>query len=405
MTYIDIPQDSDFTIYNIPFGVGIIEDAHTVVSRIGDYIIDLNKVVELRLATLSDPAVLRSQSLNRYIALGKSETVPFREAIIALLKDASVQEKMESCLVPANLVQMVLPIEIQDYTDFYSSREHATNVGTMFRGKENALMPNWLYLPVGYHGRAGSIIVSGQDIRRPAGQTCPVKGEPPVFGPSKLVDFELEMGMVIGGKTEMGTSVSTAEAEDYIFGLTIFNDWSARDIQGWEYVPLGPFLAKSFASTLSPWIITLEAMEPFRVAGPKQEPEVFEYLQYEGQRNFDIQLFVDIETPSGHRKQVCASNYKYLYWNMSQQLAHQTVAGCNINVGDFYATGTISGPDKDSYGSMLELTWRGANPIDLGNGETRKFIHDGDTVYLRGKCVKGDISIGFGECKATILPH
>ncbi|MEL6843901.1 MAG: fumarylacetoacetase, partial [Bacteroidota bacterium] len=294
------------------------------------------------------------------------------------------------------------PFRVSEFTDFYASKHHATNVGTMFRGPENALMPNWKHLPVGYHGRASSIIVSGVDIKRPHGQYKPKDATEPQFGPSRLLDFELEMAYVIGSPTEMGESLSTAVAEDHVFGLMLFNDWSARDIQGWEYVPLGPFLGKNFASSVSPWIVTMDALEAFRVAGPTQDPPVLPYLQYEGDRNLDIELEVWIETAEGVQQRVCQSNHKYLYWNIAQQVAHHTVNGCNLNVGDMMASGTISGPDKGSYGSMLEITWRGANPVSMADGTERKFIQDGDSVIMRGWASKNGVRVGFGEVKTRV---
>jgi len=295
-------------------------------------------------------------------------------------------------------------VRIGDYTDFYSSIDHATNVGTMFRDPNNALLPNWKHLPVGYHGRASSICASGHSFHRPKGQTKPADAELPVFGPSKLLDFELETGFIIGKATEMGQSVSTEQADDYIFGMVLFNDWSARDIQTWEYVPLGPFLAKNFASTVSPWIVTLEALEPFRTKGYTQEPKVLPYLEYSGDKNLDIKLEVYIRPEGGSETRIATSNYKYMYWTMEQQLAHHTINGCNINVGDMMASGTISGPEPHEYGSMLELTWRGTKPLKLKDGSERKFINDNDTVIMRGYCEKNGVRIGFGDCAAKLLP-
>jgi fumarylacetoacetase len=319
--------------------------------------------------------------------------------------DRSIQEKIRKALVPLSEAKMLLPILISDYTDFYSSREHATNVGTMFRDPENALLPNWLHLPVGYHGRASSIVVSGTDIMRPHGQMIAQGASNPHFGKTKLLDFELEMGFIVGKKSNLGEPVTIENAESHIFGLALFNDWSARDIQKWEYVPLGPFLAKNFASTMSPWIVTIEALEPFRLKGPKQDPAVLPYLQTDGFNNFDVHLEVGIQPNGGEETIVCRSNFKYMYWSMIQQLAHHTVNGCNINVGDLYASGTISGPTPDSYGSMLELSWRGTKPLKLNDGSERKFIQDGDTVTLKGYAKKGHIKVGFGEAKGKILAN
>ncbi len=299
---------------------------------------------------------------------------------------------------------MMMPLHVQNYTDFYSSIEHATNVGKMFRDPANALLPNWKHLPVGYHGRASSIVVSGINFHRPKGQMKPADAEKPIFGASKQLDFELEMAFVLNKNTEIGESISTQEAEDAIFGMVIFNDWSARDIQSWEYVPLGPFLGKNFCSSISPWVVTLEALEPFRTASPKQEPEVLDYLKFEGDKNFDINLEVYLQPENGEENLICKSNYKYMYWNMAQQLAHHTINGCNVEVGDLYASGTISGSEPNSFGSMLELTWRGQNPMKLSNGTERKFIEDHDTIIMRGFSEKDGIRVGFGEVRGKVLP-
>jgi fumarylacetoacetase len=293
---------------------------------------------------------------------------------------------------------------VGDYTDFYSSREHATNVGMMFRDPSNALLPNWLHLPVGYHGRASSIVVSGTNLHRPKGQIRPNQEEPPIYSASRQLDFELEVAFVVGKSTALGSSVSTEAAEDYIFGLALFNDWSARDIQSWEYVPLGPFLGKNFGSTLSPWIVTLEALELVRVPGPKQDPKVLPYLEYSGDKSFDLNLDVVIKTEKGDEKNVCRSNFKYMYWTMVQQLAHHTVNGCNLRVGDLCASGTISGPTPDSYGSMLEISWKGTKPVQMPDGSERKFINDGDSVIMRGWGERNGIRIGFGTCEGKVLP-
>ncbi len=274
----------------------------------------------------------------------------------------------------------------------------------MFRDPNNALLPNWKYIPVGYHGRASSIVVSGTPIIRPKGQQKPNDDEPPVFGPCKLLDFELEMAFVTYQGKKLGESISTAEADDYIFGMCLFNDWSARDIQKWEYVPLGPFLAKNFASSISPWIVTLDALEPFRVSGPAQDPKVFEYLEYNGNKHIDINLEVAIKPEGSEEKVVSNSNYKHMYWNMNQQLAHHTVNGCDINVGDMMASGTISGNDESAYGSMLEISWKGTKPVQMPDGTERKFIADNDTVIMRGYSEKDGVRVGFGEVSSKVLP-
>ena len=299
---------------------------------------------------------------------------------------------------------MHLPVQVGDYTDFYSSIEHATNVGKMFRDPENALLPNWRHIPVGYHGRASSIVVSGTDIHRPMGQVKTNEMEAPVFQASNRLDFELEMGFIVGKSTQLGDRISVENAAEHIFGLVLFNDWSARDIQKWEYVPLGPFLGKSFASSMSPWIVTLEALEPFKVQGPEQEPTVLSYLEVEGEHNYDIQLEVGMASQASEETIISRSNFKYMYWNMMQQLAHHTVNGCNVNVGDVMASGTISGKDESSYGSLLEISWGGKKPFELKDGSMRTFIEDNDTITLKGFAEKDGIRVGFGEVTGTILP-
>ena len=402
---IDIPENSDFSIHNIPFGIFSTQDRSPRIGvAIGEHILDLAAVAELDVFDFNT-ALLEKDTLNDFISLGKEITTRVRKNIQHWLKDDnSVLAGKPELFVKQSEAQMHMPVAVGDYTDFYSSLEHATNVGKMFRDPENALLPNWKHIPVGYHGRASSIIVSGQPIHRPKGQTMPNGVESPVFGPTKRLDFELEMGFICGKETKLGESVSTANAEDYIFGLVLFNDWSARDIQKWEYVPLGPFLAKNFASSISPWVVTLEALEPFKLAGPKQEPEVLPYLTYEGEKNYDIHLEVGITPEEGEETTVCQSNFKHMYWNMAQQLAHHTVNGCNINIGDMMASGTISGKEENSFGSMLELSWGGTQPIQLKDGSERKFIEDGDTVTMRGYAQNGDIRVGFGEVSAKVLP-
>jgi fumarylacetoacetase len=297
-----------------------------------------------------------------------------------------------------------MPVSVTNYTDFYSSEEHAINVGSMFRDPKNALLPNWKHLPVGYHGRASSIVVSDTDVIRPRGQIKPNNSEVPVFSASQKLDFELELAFVVCQETKIGSSVSTREAEDCIAGFVLFNDWSARDIQQWEYVPLGPFLGKNFASTISPWIVTMDALEPFRTKGPDQDPAVLPYLTFEGEKNFDIYLDVFVQPERSEATTICRSNAKYLYWNVNQQLAHHTINGCNIQVGDLYASGTISGPSTGSFGSMLELSWNGQKALSMPDGSIRYFLQDGDTVIMRAHAEKNGVRIGFGECRGKILP-
>jgi len=407
-SWLDISADSDFSIYNFPYGIFSIADGERkAASALGDFIIDLDAFHKHGFFdSLALPGnVFVAETLNDFIKLGKPTTNGLRAILQKLFtEDHGINDKLSELTYKMSEVEMHLPVEIKDYTDFYSSREHATNVGTMFRGKENALMPNWLHLPVGYHGRASSIVVSGTDIKRPVGQMRPDKEQPPVFGASRLMDFELEMGFIIGKETKLGQRISTAEAEDHIFGLILFNDWSARDIQGWEYVPLGPFLGKNFGSTVAPWIVPLEALDHFRISGPEQEPKVLPYLEYKGDKRYNINLEVAIETAAGSETVISRSNFQYMYWNMCQQLAHHTINGCNVNVGDLYASGTISGETEDSYGSMLELTWRGSKPLKLEDGSERKFLQDGDSLILRGFGDKEGVRVGFGEARGKITP-
>ncbi len=404
-SWLDIPSDSDFSIYNLPFGIfskGKVKTRAGI--AIGNQIVDLASLAEAELLDVS-PFVFRQSTLNEFIGLGKKVTNKVRLDVQQLLTDdnSPLKDRPEMLVLQSD-VQMHLPVHIGDYTDFYSSIEHATNVGKMFRDPENALLPNWKHIPVGYHGRASSIVVSGTPIKRPKGQVMPKDATAPVFKASGRLDFELEMGFITGKNTQLGTSVTTTDAEDYIFGLVLFNDWSARDIQKWEYVPLGPFLGKNFGSSISPWIVTIEALEPFKVAGPKQDPEVLPYLKYEGNQNYDVHLEVALQPKDGEEQTVSKSNFKYMYWNMAQQLAHHTINGCNINVGDVMASGTISGKDESSYGSMLEISWGGSKPITLKDGSTRTFIEDNDTVIMRGFAEKDGIKVGFGEVSGTILP-
>ena len=408
-TWIEVDPNSDFTIHNIPFG--IYSDAkveHHACSAIGDYIIDLFELESLDLLNINR-SVFAEKDLNAFIALGKTITNGVRNKLIEILSDENSVLRTDKKLFDVifkkqSSVKMLMPVSVGDYTDFYSSIDHATNIGTMIRDPKNALMPNWKYIPVGYHGRASSVTVSGTNFHRPKGQQKPADSETPVFGPSKLLDIELETAFVIGKATQMGESISTEQADDHIFGMVLFNDWSARDIQTWEYIPLGPFLSKNFASTVSPWIVTLEALEPFRTNGYVQDPKVFPYLEYKGDKNLDIKLDVFLKPQNGEENKICTSNYKYMYWTMEQQLAHHTVNGCNVKVGDLMGSGTISGPDPSEYGSMMELTWRGTKPITLKDGTQRKFVNDNDTIIIRGYCEKDGIRLGFGECVATLLP-
>jgi fumarylacetoacetase len=411
-SWLPVDKDSDFPIQNIPFGVFLTrDDVITVGTRIGDFAIDLGALHQLGYfdgIELTDDIFLQD-TLNDFISDGKKTWRLVRNRIADIfdekntaLKDNAIH--YDRVIFTLDEIEMQLPVQVGDYTDFYSSKEHATNVGTMFRDPDNALLPNWLHIPVGYHGRSSSIIPSGINVRRPNGQTLPAGADKPIFGPSKLIDFELEMAFITTDANDLGEPIPIQEAEDYIFGLVLFNDWSARDIQKWEYVPLGPFLAKSFASTISPWIVTLDALHPFKTESPKPEIEPLPYLRSSGKKSYDIHLEAYITPENGTPNLVTRSNFKYMYWNMSQQLAHHTSNGCAVKSGDMMGSGTISGPSPDSYGSMLELTWRGEKPIKLNDGTERKFINDNDTVTLKGYCKNDKVRIGFGDCSTKILP-
>lgn len=411
-SWVEVPQNSDFPIQNLPFGVIQIEnESPRVASRIGDFAIDLKALFVLGYLEnlpfeLSD---FDTNYLNPMMEKGKMGTRKLRERLSKLFQKEqtdlqSKEHHISQVLIPMEKVQMLMPIEIGDYTDFYSSEQHAFNVGCLFRDPNNALLPNWKHIPVGYHGRASSVVPSGLDFHRPKGQKKPPTEEVPVFGQSNLLDFELETAFFTYNGKPLGETISTEEADNYIFGMALFNDWSARDIQGWEYVPLGPFLGKSFISHISCWIVTLDALEPFRVAGPVQEPKVLPYLEYSGDKHIDIKLDVLIQ-PEGQKEfSVCQSNYRHMYWNMNQQLAHHSINGCNIRTGDCMGSGTISGPEEGEFGSMLEISWKGTKPVQMPDGSERKFINDFDTVIIRGYSEKEGVRIGFGEVKAKVLP-
>ena len=411
-SWLEVPANSDFPIQNIPFGVFLTkENIVTVGTRIGDFAIDLGALQQLNYfegIELTDDMFMQD-TLNDFISDGQKTWRLVRNRIAELFDATNPKlqnnaKDLDIIIFKMEDVEMQLPVLIGDYTDFYSSKEHATNVGKMFRDPENALLPNWLHIPVGYHGRSSSIVPSGIPVHRPMGQTLPNGETTPVFGPSRSVDFELETAFITTDVNIMGENIAVTEAEDYIFGMVLLNDWSARDIQKWEYVPLGPFLAKNFASSISPWIVTMDALEPFRTKGPKQEPTPLPYLQQKGKHSFDINLEVAIQPENAKPTVVSHSNFKYLYWSMCQQLAHHTSNGCRVNSGDMMGSGTISGPTEDSFGSMLELTWGGKNPIKLNDGTERKFINDNDTVIMKGFCQNGHVRIGFGEVSSKLLP-
>lgn len=414
-SFIAVSENSDFPIENLPFGVfsPSLDKAPRVGVAIGDQVLDM-AVLEaeglLEGTNLPSMRVFDQPTLNAFMELGHEAWSAVRTRIQELLSNENPvlrdnEDLRGRALHTQNDVVMHLPVQIGDYTDFYSSKHHAFNVGTMFRGPENALMPNYLHVPIAYHGRASSVILSGQDIHRPIGQTKPKDADVPQFGPCKLFDFELEMGFFIGTSNKLGQPVDVNEAEKHIFGFVLVNDWSARDIQTWEYQPLGPFNAKNFATSISPWVVTMDALRPFRIPGPAQDPEPFSYLKAADHWTLDIKLDVLMQSEKMDEPyRIARSNYRHLYWTPSQHVAHHTITGCNLRTGDMLASGTISGPEKEERGSMLELSWRGTEPIELPSGETRKFIQDGDTVTLRGFCEKDGVRIGFGEVAAKLLP-
>ena len=411
-SWLEVAIDSDFPIQNIPFGIFLTkENVVTAGTRIGDYAIDLGALQQLNYfegIDLTDDMFMQD-TLNDFISDGKKTWRLVRNRIADIFDENNPllkenKKHIEIVIFKMNDVEMQLPVLIGDFTDFYSSKGYATNVGKMFRDPENALLPNWLHIPMGYHGRSSSIIPSGIPVHRPMGQTLPKNEITPVFGPSRMIDFELETAFITTDANVMGENIPINEAEDYIFGMVLMNDWSSRDLQKWEYIPLGPFLSKNFATSISPWIITMDALEPFRTKGPKQDPTPLPYLQLKGKHNFDINLEVTIKPENNVETIVTKSNYKYIYWSMNQQLAHHTSNGCRVNSGDLMGSGTISGPTADSFGSMLELTWEGKTPIKLNDGTERKFINDGDTVIIKGFCKNNGVRIGFGEVFNKLLP-
>uniref|UniRef100_A0AC35UHH7 Fumarylacetoacetase n=1 Tax=Rhabditophanes sp. KR3021 TaxID=114890 RepID=A0AC35UHH7_9BILA len=414
MSFVDVSADCQFPIENLPYGVfsTATNSKKRIGVAIGDSILDLSAVKSLFNGPIlsAQQQVFDSETLNDFMALGRQAWTEARQVLKTILgKESTVLREntdlRSKALVKQSDATMHIPANIRDYTDFYSSIYHAENVGIMFRGKDNALMPNWKWIPVGYHGRASSIVVSGTPIKRPCGQTKSADQATPTYGPDTSLDFELEMAFFVGGPpTKLGDTIDIKDSEDRIFGMVLMNDWSSRNIQAWEYVPLGPFLGKSFGTTISPWIVTIDALRPFIVENPVQEPAVLEYLKDDSPFTFDINLEVFIKPEaSSQAHSVSKTNFKYLYWTLKQQLAHHTVNGCNVNPGDLMGSGTVSGPEPGSYGSMLELSWRGAKPIQVGN-ETRKFINDHDEVSMTAVCQKDGLLIGFGECKGKILP-
>jgi len=411
-SFIDVDAASDFPIQNLPYGVFSSKDgrAPRIGVAIGDFVLDLWELAQDGRLDVGDLGVFAGPTLNAFMALGPKVWSRTRARISELLRHdhpelRDNEELRALALVPMADVKLHMPIAVAGYTDFYSSREHATNVGVMFRGKDNALQPNWLHMPIGYNGRASTVVVGGTKVRRPRGQLKPPSAELPSFGPCKRLDFELEMGFVVGQPSAMGEMLTEKQAEEMIFGFTILNDWSARDIQQWEYVPLGPFQAKAFATSISPWIVTREALEPFRLHGPAQDPAPLPYLLQALANNYDLQLDVSLRAAGmNEAMRICRTNFKYMYWSSVQQLMHHASSGCAMNIGDVLGSGTISGPDKDSRGSLLEISWNGTEPVELPGGAKRTFLEDGDSLVMRGWCQGDGYRVGFGEVEGTILP-
>ena len=408
--FIDVAPDSHFPIQNLPYGVFSANGlAPRVGVAIGAYILDLWELEQDGRLDLVEIGTFAAGSLNHFMSLGPGVWSKIRARISELLRHDNPElrdneELRKLALVPMERVKLHLPFGVSEYTDFYSSKEHATNVGVMFRGKDNALQPNWLHMPIGYNGRASTVVVSGTKVKRPRGQLKPPNVEAPSFGPCKRLDFELEMGVVVGQPSVMGEMLTEKQAEEMIFGFVILNDWSARDIQQWEYVPLGPFQAKVFATSISPWVVTREALEPFRLHGPAQEPEPLPYLRQSGANNYDIELDVALRTAemnAGHN--ISRTNFKYMYWSSVQQLVHHASSGCAMNVGDLLGSGTISGPEKHQRGSLLEISWNGTEPVELQGGIKRSFLEDGDSLVMRGWCQGNGYRVGFGEVEGTIV--
>ena len=412
-SFIDIAADSDFSIHNLPYGIfsDTVDGKRRAGVAIGEQVLDLSVLEAEGLLRLDGGSYFDQPTLNAFIDSGRDNWTKARTTIQTLLSNASETLRDNTDLQKKSLfkqtdVTMHLPVQVPGFTDFYSSKEHATNVGTMFRDPNNALLPNWAEMPVGYNGRASTVIVSGTDVIRPSGQLKPNADERPIFSPCKRLDFELETAFVVGKGNSIGQPIAVDDAAEHIFGMVLLNDWSARDIQKWEYVPLGPFNAKTFASEVSPWIVTMDALAPFKTPCPTQEPKPLAYLNEKASdSSFDITLSVELLPENADvATVVCETNFKYMYWSMAQQLTHHTITGCKVEVGDMMGSGTISGPTPDSYGSMLEIAWNATKPVTLKDGETRSFIEDGDTVIMKGYSEKDGIRVGFGEVRGKVLP-
>lgn len=415
-SWLPVPSESDFPIQNLPFGVFVRDGALPRIGvALGENVLDLYAVADAGFVDdCCEPELLQAPALNPLLAAGRALWTPLRERLSQLLRrdgDPRLREaNAERFLVARNAVAMRVPMEIGDYVDFYSSIEHATNLGRLFRPDAEALLPNWKWIPVGYHGRSATIVIDRTPIRRPCGQRKPPTAATPEFGPSRRLDVELEVGFVVGPGNQLGEPISVQEAPEHIFGLLLVNDWSARDVQAWEYQPLGPFLGKSFATTISPWVVTLEALEPFRVSGPRLDPQPLHYLRSEEPWAYAISLAIDLQTATMRERDlapvtISQTTFRDMYWNIAQQLAHATINGAVTRPGDLYASGTISGSAPRTQGSLIELAWNGERPIQLLDGETRTFLEDGDEITLRGWCAKpGARRIGFGSARGRIEP-
>jgi fumarylacetoacetase len=411
-TFVPVDPTSDFPIQNLPYGVFSTAALPTprVGVAIGDHVLDIWELEQDCRLDVGPLGIFSAPLLNPFMALGPKVWARTRARISELLRHDNPElrdneELRRRALLPMAEARLHLPIAVAGYTDFYSSKEHATNVGVMFRGKDNALQPNWLHMPIGYNGRASTVVVSGTKVRRPRGQLKPPTVELPDFGACKRLDFELEVGVVVGQASSMGEMLTEAQAEEMIFGFVLLNDWSARDIQQWEYVPLGPFQGKAFATSISPWVVTSAALEPFRCRGPEQIPQPLRYLQQAQPNNYDLELEVGLRPATMNKAaRICHTNFKYMYWSSVQQLVHHASSGCAMNIGDLLGSGTISGPEKSQRGSLLEISWNGTEPVELAGGVSRTFLEDGDSLVMRGWCQGDGYRVGFGEVEGTILP-
>jgi fumarylacetoacetase len=412
-SFVAVDPASDFPIQNLPYGVfsTAANPTRRIGVAIGDQVLDLAALEAAGVLAANDiERVFAQPSINAFMALGPTIWTKIRSRISTLLRHDNPElrdnaELRQRALLPRSDVQLHLPLAVVGYTDFYSSKEHATNVGVMFRGKDNALQPNWLYMPIGYNGRASTVVVSGTKVKRPRGQLKPPTAEVPSFEPCRRLDFELEMGAVVGQSSPMGGMLTEQQAEEMIFGFVLLNDWSARDIQQWEYVPLGPFLAKAFATSIGPWVVTREALEPFRMQGPEQSPAPLSYLRQSKPQNYNLELDVSLRTTGMNKPaSISHTNFKYMYWSAVQQLMHHASSGCAMSVGDLLGSGTISGPEKNQRGSLLEISWNGTEPVELPGGAKRSFLEDGDSLIMRGWCQGDGYRVGFGEVEGTILP-